>query len=142
MATSYEVTRIIAASPERIWAVLTNADEYPRWNPAVVSLEGPIAVGQKLRLVSIVNPKRTFTPKVVELDAPGRMVWADGMPLGLFKGERTYTLTPDGSGQTRFHMREAFKGLLAGLITKSIPDMNDSFAQFADGLKTEAERPN
>jgi hypothetical protein len=30
-------------------------------------------------------------------------------------------------------MREVFTVLLAGQITKSIPDMNDSFAQFADG---------
>ena len=35
--------------------------------------------------------------------------------------------------------RKVFLGPLAPLITKSIPDMTDSFEQFADGLKSAAE---
>ena len=38
-------------------------------------------------------------------------------------------------------MEEVFSGLLEPLISKSIPDMSESFAQFADGLKEAAERP-
>lgn len=139
MPKSFEVTRTIDASPEALWALLTDAEGYSRWNPAVVSLDGPIEPGRALRLVSVVNPKRTFTPKVTEMDAPRRMVWSDGMPLGLFRGERVYTLTPEGPDRTRFHMREAFTGPLSGLISRSIPDMGPSFEQFADGLKREAE---
>ena len=139
MPKSYEVTRSINASPEVIWRLLTDVSQYARWNPAVVKLEGTIAVGEKLKLVSSVNAKRTFTPKVAALEPPRRMVWADGMPGGLFKGERTYTLTPESGGGTSFHMREAFTGPLSGLIAKSIPDLTDSFAAFADGLKREAE---
>ena len=66
------------------------------------------------------------------------MVWSDGMPLGLFKGERTYLLD-ERDGTTTFSMTEEYTGLLAGLITKSIPDMTDSFTEFADGLKAAAE---
>ena len=61
------------------------------------------------------------------------------MPLGLFKGVRTYTLTPQGDGTTEFSMEEVFSGLLEPLISKSIPDMSESFEQFADGLKRAAE---
>lgn len=139
MPTSYEVSRTIDAPPERVWELLTDSDGYTDWNPAIVSLEGPIEVGGTLRLVSVVNPKRTFTPKVTAMDAPRRMVWADGMPLGLFRGERTYALTPAEGGATAFSMREAFTGLLAPMITRAIPDMTESFAQFADGLKRAAE---
>ena len=38
-----------------------------------------------------------------------------------------------------FSMTEEFTGPLAGLITTAIPDMTESFNQFADGLKTAAE---
>lgn len=38
------------------------------------------------------------------------MAWLGGMPLGLFKGVRTYTLTPEGEGRTRFVMREECTG--------------------------------
>jgi hypothetical protein len=66
------------------------------------------------------------------------MVWSDAMPLGLFKGVRTYQLIEQG-GATEFSMTEVFSGPLSGLITKAIPDMTESFGQFADGLKAAAE---
>jgi hypothetical protein len=139
MATSYAASRTIEAAPETVWGLLTEAAAYPTWNSTVLSLDGRIARGEKIGVVSTLNPKRTFTLTDTELDPPRRMVWADGMPLGLFRGERTYTLAPAGEGRTDFRMEEVFRGPLAPLITKMIPDMTDSFAEFADGLKRAAE---
>jgi hypothetical protein len=71
---------------------------------------------------------------------PGKkMVWSGGMPLGLFKGVRTFSLTPDGNGGTRFHVREEYTGPLLPMIWRSIPDLAPSFNQFASGLKSRAE---
>jgi uncharacterized protein YndB with AHSA1/START domain len=137
--TAYEVTRAIDAPPERVWDVLTDSARYPAWNPAVLRIDGPIEVGGTLRLVSAASPGRTFTPRVTAMDPPMRMVWSDAMPLGLFRGERTHTPAPRDGGGTDFHMREAFAGPLAPVITRAIPDLTDSFAQFADGLKAAAE---
>ena len=47
MATSYHVERRIEASPERVWAFLTDAASYRDWNRAVVSIEGTIAPGAR-----------------------------------------------------------------------------------------------
>jgi uncharacterized protein YndB with AHSA1/START domain len=138
MAKRFHVSRAIAAPAERVWALLTDASSYRDWNPSVVSLDGAITPGGTIALVSTVNPKRTFKLKVTEMTAPTRMVWSDGMPFGLFKGERTYRLV-ERDGSTEFSMTEEFTGPLARLITKAIPDMTDSFNQFADGLKTAAE---
>lgn len=60
------------------------------------------------------------------------------MPLGLFKGVRTYSLDPEGDG-TRFTMREEYTGPMLPLIWRSMPDLGPSFEQFARGLKTRAE---
>lgn len=139
MTTRYAVQRRIDASPERVWELLADGPGYPRWNPTVVSLEGRLAVGERIRLVSTANPKRAFTLTVAEMDGPRRMVWRDGMPMRLFTGVRTYTVEPVDGG-TEFAMEEVFSGPLAPLITKAIPDMTDSFAQFADGLKAAAEK--
>lgn len=139
MPSSYSVKRIIDASPERIWTLLEDTSGYAAWNPAVVSLEGRIANGEKIKLVASVNPKRTFTLTVSELEPCRRMVWSDGMALGLFRGVRTIALRPQGEAQTEFTMQEIYSGPLAKLITKAIPDLNESFAQFADGLKAAAE---
>lgn len=138
MTKQYTVSRQIDAAPEVVWGLLSDATTWDDWNPAVISIKGPIRVGSKVELISIVNPKRTFKLKVNVLDAPSRMVWSDGMPFGLFKGERTY-LCEANDGGTRFTMTEVYSGPLSGLISKSIPDMTDSFTQFADGLKTGAE---
>ncbi len=67
------------------------------------------------------------------------MTWAGGMPLGLFKGVRTFALTPE-DGTTRFTMREEYSGPMLPLIWRSMPDLQPSFDQFAAGLKARAER--
>ena len=137
--TTYTLKKTIAAGADTIWEILSDAAAYPLWNSTVVSLDGQIAVGNQIKLVSTANPKRAFKLNVTEMEPPRRMVWADGMPLGLFKGERTYTLTPDGIGNTEFEMTEVFSGLLEPLISRGIPDMTDSFAEFAESLKRAAE---
>ena len=93
--------------------LLTDASSYRDWNPSIVSLDGEITPGGKIALVSTVNPKRTFKLKVTEMTTPTRMIWSDGMPLGLFKGERTYRLV-ERIGSTEFSMTEDFTGPLAG----------------------------
>lgn len=131
------VSRDIAATPERVWSLLTDASGYEKWNPAVVSLDGSIADGETIKLVSTVNPDRSFKLSV-STQPPLLMTWSDGMPLGLFKGIRTFELSPTDSG-THFTMTEVFSGPLSGMITKAIPDLDESFNQFADGLKDAAE---
>ena len=68
------------------------------------------------------------------------MVWSGGMPLGLFKGVRTYTLSPSSDDGTQFKMREGYTGSMLGMIWKSIPDLGPAFQEFAQSLKREAEK--
>lgn len=117
-------TRIeIAAAPEAIWSLLTDAPGYPKWNSTVERIDGTISPGNKLKVFTAASPGRAFPLTVSHFEPPKRMVWSGGMPLGLFKGERTYQLTAIGGGKTEFAMREAFTGVLAPMITKSIPDL-------------------
>ena len=137
----YEVSNNINASPERIWALITDAEHYPDWNTTVEKVEGKIGPGETITLKVKVNPGRAFPIKVTEFRPSDRMVWSSAMPLGLFKGQRTYTLTPAGNGETRFHMREEYSGPMLGMIWKSIPDLGPAFQEFAQSLKRAAERP-
>lgn len=129
----------IKAQPERIWKLLTDAPNYPRWNPSVDRVDGAIAPGETIKVFVKVNPGRAFPVKVTTFEKPRRMVWSGGMPLGLFKGERTYTLTPNGD-PTRFDIKEVYSGPMLGMIWGSIPDLGPSFKEFAEGLKAGAER--
>lgn len=134
----FEASSTINAGPERVWAVLTAGDKFPDWDSGIDRVEGKIAPGATIKLYVKVNPGRAFPLKVTEFAPPRRMVLTGGMPLGLFRGERTYTLQPNGSG-TDFRMREEYTGPLLGMIWGSIPDLGPSFQQFARGLKARAE---
>jgi hypothetical protein len=128
----------ISAPPERVWALLTDAPAYPSWNTTVDKVEGRIAVGEKITVHAKVSPGRSFPVKVTVLEPNARMVWSGGMPLGLFKGERTFTLERRDGG-VEFAMREVFSGVLSPLIEKSIPDLKPAFDEFAAALKRRAE---
>ena len=136
----YESTALIEAGPEAIWAILTDAPAYLDWDSGVVSVEGAIAPQEKIKVVSEANPKRAFPVKVTEFASGERMVWSGGMPLGLFKGVRTFRLAAEDGGATRFTMREEYTGPLLPMIWRSMPDLGPSFEQFAQGLKARAEQ--
>jgi hypothetical protein len=135
---SYEAEATIAAPPETVWAVLTDAPGYAKWDSGVERVEGTIAPGERIKVVSEANPGRAFPVKVTAFEPPRTMTWSGGMPLGLFKGVRTFELTPSGA-TTRFTMSEEYTGPLLPLIWRSMPDLGPSFEQFARGLKAKAE---
>ncbi|WP_342078354.1 SRPBCC domain-containing protein [Yoonia sp. SS1-5] len=136
--TPYHVTRDIAAPPETVWSILTDANRLSDGSFSIIRIDGRIAAGQSFKLWSTVDPKRAFPIKVAVMQPAQRMEWHGGMPLGLFLGNRQFSLTPIGTG-TRFDMRETYSGPLKGLITRFIPDLQPSFETFANALKAAAE---
>ena len=134
LETSVEIG--IRAEPERIWQLLTNAADFPRWNSTVTSIEGRIASGEQLKL-KVPLSERTFTPKVRALEANRRMVWSDGA-APFFRGVRTFELEP-GGGETLFRMTEVMTGIFLPMIKGSLPDFAPVFEQYARDLKREAE---
>lgn len=135
----YQVSDRIHASPEKIWAILTDIDKWPEWDPSCERIEGTLALGQKVKAFSKLSPGRGFAVKVSEFTPPLKMTWTGGIPLGLLRGERTFTLSELKSGVTEFSMREVFSGPMLALIGGSIPDMTEAFEGFVAGLKARAE---
>jgi len=137
----YEAAATIEASPEVVWSVLKDGPTYSTWDSGVERVEGSIASGKRIKVHSEVSPGRVFPVKVHLEEAGGTMTWTGGLPLGLFRGVRTFTVTPTKDGRTEFKMREEFIGPLLGLIWRSMPDLAPSFDQFAAGLKVRVEQP-
>lgn len=135
-ALDYSVATGIAAPPELVWQVLTDAAGYSKWNTTIVRLDGSIAAGGRVQLVAKVAPRRTFKLKVSTFEAPRRMVWEDGGSM--FLGVRNFTLTP-ADGGTTFAMSETFSGGMLGMIAGKLPDFTQDFEAFAADLKKEAE---
>jgi hypothetical protein len=136
----YASSTTIDASPEKVWEVLVDGARYPDWDSWVVRVEGTIAPDASIKVVSSANPGRAFPAKVTEFEPGRRMVWSGGMPLGLFRGVRTFTLTPE-AGRTTLSVREEYTGPLLPLIWRSMPDLQPSFDQFTRGIKQRLEHP-
>jgi len=136
----FSATANIKAAPDTIWRILTDAPNYPSWDPGVIRIEGTIASGSTVTAYSKINPNRAFPAKVTEFVPGKKMTWTGGMPLGLFKGVRTFTLTPKGDGSIDFTLQEDYGGPLLPLFAGSVPDLTPSFQDFVAGLKTRAEK--
>ncbi len=134
----YAIGIRIQAKPNRVWAVMTNAEGFARWNSTIKSVTGRIALGETIQLVATIAPTRTFNLKVIEFVPEKQMVWSDGNAM--FKGVRTYTFTAKPDGSTDFTMSEVYTGLMLPMIAGSLPDFGPSFEQYVADLKREAER--
>jgi uncharacterized protein YndB with AHSA1/START domain len=123
----------IKADTAIIWSLLTNASDFPRWNSTIISIEGDIKKGEKIKLKSILDPKRVFKLKIKEFEPCNKLAWGDG------KGTRTYTISQKEKETVTFSMTEKIGGLMFPLYAKYIPSFDKSFEQFADDLRKEAE---
>jgi hypothetical protein len=134
----FEASITIDAEPRKVWEVLLATGAWPEWDPSCDRIEGTVALGAKIKAYSKLSPGRAFPVRVSELVPEARMVWSGGMPLGLFKGVRSFVLTSE-AGRTHFALQEVFSGPMLALIGGSIPDMSEAFRQFAAGLKARVE---
>lgn len=124
----------IGASDATVWALLTNAPDYPRWNSTVISIEGRIALGEQIVLRSTLDAKRAFKLHVKEFTPNSRLVWGDG------SGVRTYEISRNSDSTVTFRMHERIGGMMFPLYARAIPSFDSSFDAFAGDLKREAER--
>ena len=128
--TSVQIT--IFADPAIVWALLTHASDFPRWNSTVTSIKGEIKEGSTIELKSTLDEKRTFKLKIKEFVPEKRLVWGDA------QGNRMYSIEKKAGG-VLFSMTEKIGGPIFPLFAKYIPPFDESFEKFAADLKKEAE---
>jgi uncharacterized protein YndB with AHSA1/START domain len=131
----------IRAAPERVWEILTDAARYAEWNPEIVGIEGRMAPGERIRARVKVGSGaiRNVPLRVTGFEAPSRMEWTGGLPLGLFTGRRILTLTPS-DGAVEFCMLVQMSGLLASLMVKAVGNRQVEIDGFSSALKVRAEQ--
>jgi uncharacterized protein YndB with AHSA1/START domain len=135
----YNASITINAPVETVWKILTDAAGYPRWDLSMDHIEGNLALGETVKFLTKLSAQ-AFPVKVTAFEPNRKMVLTGGMPLGLFKSERTHSLTADKDGTTTFHTGEIFSGLLLPVFGRNIPDLTENFRNFAAALKKEAEK--
>ena len=103
----------IQATPQQVWAVLTDTAAYPDWNPFIISSSGKIQAGATLtNVMHDATGNTTFTPTVVVAEPGHELRWVGRFPPGgIFTGEHTFTITQVRPGVVLLTQRENFTGV-------------------------------
>jgi hypothetical protein len=104
----------IAATPDRVWSILTDFSAYPDWNPFIRSIRG--VPEQGARLVVRIQPSgakaMTFRPTVLTATRDRELCWLGRLLVpGLFDGEHRFTIQPIADKEVRFRQSELFRGI-------------------------------
>jgi hypothetical protein len=112
---------VIAATPDRVWAVLADFDRYAEWNPLNIRAAGQARPGARIPMtfLNLARPGSTIDQTVTLVACePGRsLAWGGSVPL-LFKGRHHFTLTEDAAG-TRLLHGEDLGGLIPMTFSKA-----------------------
>jgi len=144
MALEIETEITINATPEKVWKILTEFDEYPNWNPFIKSIKGQVEVGKKI-IVRIEPPEgkgMTFKPKIISYVENRELSWIGHLLFpGLFDGKHKFELIDNGNGTTTFIQSERFRGILVPFFKKQLnKNTKNGFIEMNKKLKELAER--
>jgi hypothetical protein len=124
----------ISAPPSKVWAVITDINNWKEWSPIIKESHGTASVGSELTITMIGKeegkdgPK--YSPIITELNEPHYFKWRAHMLADfVFTNYKIFELEETGSG-TRLTHKELFKGLLApvfcGKMEEGVPPMLNS----------------
>lgn len=140
----YESTFEIAASADRVWAILTDLDRYHVWNPQIPEAKGTLEPGSKIeiRLVVPGRPAMNLSATIEECEKDALLSWRGhvGAPW-FFEGYRRFAIRPLGPDRVSFTHLEDVHGLFApmfslimgGPVRKSHHELNEALRTAAEG---------
>jgi len=140
MAKEIKTEILIHATPDKVWTILTNFENYPNWNPFIKSVIGEVKVGNKIT-VRIEPPKEkgmTFKPTVLIYEANKELRWIGRLLFpGLFDGEHKFELIDNGNGTITFRQSEKFKGIFVWFLNventkKGFEEMNGKLKELSE----------
>ena len=128
----------INATPEKVWSILTNFQDYPNWNPFITSVEGNFAVGEKVKIHA---GGMKFSPTVLAYKPNKELRWLGSLLFkGLFDGEHSFEIINKNDGTVTFNHAENFNGILVGLFAKKLDlETKQRFNLMNEKLKELAE---
>ena len=137
--TTFSIDIDISASPERVWAVLSDVERWHEWTPSITRIErldnGPLAPGSRAR---VHQPKLPVTDwEVTSLEEGKSFTWIAANPGVRVIAQHRIEPTERGS---RVHLSTDFEGMLGGVVGRLTRDLNERYLRFeANGLKDRSE---
>jgi hypothetical protein len=145
----YEITDAvkIAASPENVWAVLTELDHYPQWHPFYQSVTGQLTAGSMLT-IKTTSPRTgeptTLKVKVLTVDVDSELTWASRL-AGVTTIKRRFLLSP-ADGGTDLTQAGTYRGLGGSRgpggrrgALQAVTNLQGSYRAVNEAIKAQAE---
>jgi len=133
----------INASPTTVWNILTDFDNFSRWNPFIKEISGNIEVGSQI-YVHIKPPHSNamkFKPKLLKYETEKEIRWIGKFYLPkLVDGEHSLSIKKLDNENVLFVQKETFSGLLVPFISGLLNDTRTGFKLMNNELKKEAEQ--
>lgn len=102
---------IINASPEKVWSILIDTDNYDSWNPVMKLLEGEIKEGRKVKYRFTQDADNiSEIPSNVKKVIPNELLnQGGGLPF-ILTFDHKYVLEPSGN-DTKLTIHEDYRGI-------------------------------
>lgn len=138
-----ETNIVIISTPEKIWDVLTNFEEYELWNPFMTKVVGNASLGSKIEvnIKTISGKNRSYYPIITKYETNKELRWKGKSFLpGVFNGERVFVLEKSGDDKVSFSHKEIFSGLGVKLVGNKLDEsLREGFVRMNEALKVRAE---
>lgn len=135
----------IAASPEKVWAILADINSWQEWSPIINHSSGDASMGSTLSIIMIGEKEYQsgpeYNPIITHLEAPKALHWRAVMMMGVgLTNDKIIELEATPAG-TRVVHKELFKGMLLpmfrGTFDRNVPLMLNVMNE---ALKLRAEK--
>jgi hypothetical protein len=138
-----ETNIVIDSTPERIWDVLTNFEEYELWNPFMTKVVGNASLGSKIEvnIKTISGKNRSYYPIITKCETNKELRWKGKSFLpGIFDGERVFVLKKSDDDKVSFSHKEIFSGLGVKLVGNKLDEnLREGFVRMNEAIKVRAE---
>ena len=135
----------IVATPEEVWAVLSDINSWHEWSPIINHSVGDAELGSKLSIIMIGERKYQdgpeYQPIITHINAPVYFHWRAEMLAGfVMTNDKVFELQATSNG-TRLVHKELFTGMLVPIFSnkfdENIPLMLNAMNQ---ALKVRVEK--
>jgi hypothetical protein len=125
-----------------IWAMISDINGWPAWNPLYPKAKGEIQFGAELELEVALpgEPPRAIKPKIRDWTPNEQIIWDLSMLGGLIRSIRYIEIETLDNGNCIFSNGEIFDGPLMGFIPKKLRRaIKTGFANFGETVRDRAE---
>jgi hypothetical protein len=138
-ASTVREEMVVSAPRVRIWRLLTDFEQYERWNPYVVHARGDARIGNELVLTLGAEDSDEIEPEVMDVKSQRKLRWRSRRLVpGVLDEEQTFRIIPLGNSRFRLVYEGRIEGVLAPFANTS--GREQGYVRMLRALAREASR--